>query len=465
MRGGAVVVAAATIGLVGGCVDSELDIGARSRPIVDGVVDPYDHGVVSLAIGNNSFCTGTLVSPRVVVTAAHCIDGFPNVTDLRIHAGVRVGDADIVRVQDGVIHPDYQGGPNDIALLQLELPARARPWPLHRAALAQEHLGRDVRIAGYGTTDPDGGTDGVKREGVGAISDFDGFDFAYVNNPSQTCFGDSGGPVFLTLADGVETLAGITSRGDEACAVFSINTRIDVYQEFIDAFVATRDPTVADCGEDGACAVGCDAPDPDCPCELDGFCTTACERYNIDRDCPPGCEHDGACQASELCPEVDADCNPIAVTGDRCLFDTDCVDGECVAAIDDPRLTYCSDACASDDDCPGDMTCTDNPSGDDLRKMCRHPSPSPGAQGFACDAADECFDGRCIDGICAASCTVSSTCAKGFSCQKVPEEVSACLPASEAGCLGCGASGAGGGRFAPLVLAGLGLLLAARRRR
>jgi hypothetical protein len=47
------------------------------RPVVGAEVTTGDPGVVALIDGGGTgyvFCTGTLVSPRVILTAGHCID-------------------------------------------------------------------------------------------------------------------------------------------------------------------------------------------------------------------------------------------------------------------------------------------------------------------------------------------------------------------------------------------------------
>lgn len=205
----------------------------------------------------------------------------------------------------------------------------------------------------------------------------------YVSAPAQTCLSDSGGPGFITL-DGVEYLAGVTSRGDAECAEFGVDTRVDVYADWVKFYIDVNDPTVTDCGDDGTCALDCDSPDPDCPCEADGLCSTACETLNFDRDCPANCDFDSVCQEDSGCPVEDIDCNPTSQIGDPCVFDTSCVEGTCVPALEDDRVTYCSEPCSSDGDCPGEMVCADNAEAGEDTTMCHHLAPSPGAQGWSC---------------------------------------------------------------------------------
>ncbi len=91
-----------------------------------------------LNLGNRGFCTGALVAPDLVLTAAHCL--FDKETGERIDAttveflaGWRNGRAAAYRhVKRGIVHPDYvYAGADDLgrvsfdlALLQLDQPIR-----------------------------------------------------------------------------------------------------------------------------------------------------------------------------------------------------------------------------------------------------------------------------------------------------------------------------------------------------
>jgi uncharacterized protein (TIGR03382 family) len=176
------------------------------------------------------------------------------------------------------------------------------------------------------------------------------------------CEGDSGGPTF-TDVDGIQTIVGITSFGDQNCQFFGADTRVDAEIAFADDHIG-----------------------PSLGCVWDGECNTSCSAENRDQDCP-ACANDDDCNGDDVCGS-NGQCQPAPFTdgglGSACVDDTDCLTGPCLANGEDH---LCSSDCASEDDCPGGFDClpTDGGSG-----ACW---PSPGGGGGCTTSGEDTHPG------------------------------------------------------------------------
>jgi hypothetical protein len=229
--------------------------------ITGGELDGEGHPNVGLMIADIDGepqwrCTGTLIAPRVLLTAGHCVgDGA---------TGARVWfESDLAFVPDypcggevaiegtPIPHPLYfWGGADhyDVGVVILEqavgfAPATL-PGPNMLGQLKKDRILREggphgafFRSVGYGGTLESWPPPVLAYDRIRRVSESEYIALTQVHlhlsqkavfGESGSCFGDSGGPVFWVDAQGNEIIAAVTSSGDSQCVATGLNYRVDI---------------------------------------------------------------------------------------------------------------------------------------------------------------------------------------------------------------------------------------------
>lgn len=189
--------------------------------IVGGMDSPLGNWPDTAAILYNGQqqCTGTLIAPTVALTAGHCAEGGITPTSILIGTNsLTRGDGERINISQRFVLQE-----NDTTVLVLAKPATtvepraiATGW-----ATFDIKNGAPVQIVGYGATRSDGsGSAALMQEVRSTITDFDcstkpgcqPFELGAGGMGIDSCFGDSGGPLYL-ITDYGDFLVGVTSRG------------------------------------------------------------------------------------------------------------------------------------------------------------------------------------------------------------------------------------------------------------
>ncbi len=219
--------------------------------------------------GPYQVCTGTLVHPRVVLTAGHCNvdwEGTGVETFWVNFDQNALNESTLLEVEAVVPHPDYRWGPtsdpHDVGALVLKepvtgiepaiLPGEGFLDELHEQGLLNQGKTKaKFTLVGYGGSldwPPPVVTYEDQRQY--AESEFRALLKTWLRMSQNqatgdggTCYGDSGGPAFWTGPDGEEVLVGITSWGDAPCVASAFNYRVDIPQtlDFIEQVIAGLD--------------------------------------------------------------------------------------------------------------------------------------------------------------------------------------------------------------------------------
>lgn len=294
-------VAVTLLGCVAGCASASSgeDVSQNSAEIVraDSEGGPRSSvAVVGLtSTGGHRYCSGVVVAPRVVLTAAHCFNTLVERTIVYYGASV-TQDQDQFGADDDPSkpwtvadswssHPDYD--PNlhfpDLAVVYLPRELPIRPAELLRSPLRSSEIDREMLISGWGAS----------RALTPDLSQFEGVGvqrtarFPFLGSPtaadfvpadpnnglfvpeirkklakfdgrapeSNSCAGDSGAPIFAERG-GKKYVAAINFFTGLSCEGYSMATRVEPFLGYLDDVIekggeAPLSPTLA-CVDEGA---------------------------------------------------------------------------------------------------------------------------------------------------------------------------------------------------------------------
>lgn len=221
--------------------------------------DVVTRSTVAILRGRDSIaCTGTLVGPSIILSAAHCFDGGVNRDDLWIGFGLDVPSARKFKIDTVVTHERYVAGAPlqekdplfDLALVRFVgvAPDGAVPARLAAPSLPLP-TGTPHVLAGFGFSwtsnflfwRRSGGAGTLRRVDLALTEDLvSSKQLKFTSSERKAvCSGDSGGPSYIVSGDLV-TVTGVTSWGYANCERgLSVFTDVRAYRTWIDSKLAS----------------------------------------------------------------------------------------------------------------------------------------------------------------------------------------------------------------------------------
>lgn len=413
------------LALLSSCRADDPALAAARLPVFNGV-DEYGEPATVLIHSHRSQCSGSVITPTVILTANHCVEGtepwhWSVWTDW--NGGDRVATSIVEIVRPG---PFLEDSEDDVALLVAD---RAIPIAPYLAAweLDPDIVGQPVTIVGYGYDEL--GFIGFRQSATMVVVGMSELTIE-LNGRAFPGSGDSGGPVL----DRDGRVIAVISRGGTGVGLV---TRVDQHRWLLDPILR----------REGGCVPGdpeaCDGHDDDCDLVVDEGCLAMGDPCTDASQCPSGyCEdvdgtrrctlpcavgEDGGCGPGAYCRERAACgegwCRPgepgEAPGGQPCDDDLDCASLACRDPGD--GVPRCTTPCTLDQlECAAGEVCVGLECGGGCFPL--DVAAGPRGLGEPCAGDGDCRSGRCEHetdrSYCTAACDpASAPCPEAMHCR------------------------------------------------
>jgi secreted trypsin-like serine protease len=234
-------------------IAAALAVSTSAQAIVGGappMIDGIGRSVVTIVGSRGNFCSGSLIAPELVLTAAHCVQPGAEYKIVHYDADQKPQLQDVKAV---AVHPDFQmqamlahRATADVALLRLRIPATGKMPSATGTPQLPLAAGAKFTIAGVGVTvRGDGKSAGLTRAAHLHATGRPGTLQIRLVDPAtegasdglSACTGDSGGPVFENQPAG-PVIVGVISwstgpNNGSGCGGLTGVTPLTLYRDWI----------------------------------------------------------------------------------------------------------------------------------------------------------------------------------------------------------------------------------------